>query len=137
MAGSLCRVDAHLRQRFAVARDAQQTAGAIMQYIQPLWPASPEIFLLAMACIILIAVLFVRAEQRSSTCMPTQLALAGFAVIRWLSAEYLTTTLGEPVHTVSGMFVGDLMSNVLKLIACFGVMAILVYSRDYISVRGM
>ncbi len=41
------------------------------------------------------------------------------------------------MHTFSGMFVGDLMSDVLKLITYFGVMVILVYSRDYISPRGM
>ena len=38
-----------------------------MQYIQPLWPAFPEIFLLVMACVILIADLFVRDEHRSVT----------------------------------------------------------------------
>lgn len=106
-----------------------------MQYIQPLWPAYPEIFLLTMACVILIADLFVRDGQRGVTYMLTQLALAGCAAVIWLGAEYLST--GETVHTFSGMFVGDLMSDVLKLVTCFGVMAILVYSRDYLSVRGM
>jgi NADH-quinone oxidoreductase subunit N len=106
-----------------------------MQYIQPLWPAFPEIFLLAMACVILIADLFVSDEHRGVTYNLTQLALAGCAVVTWMTAAYLNT--GEPVHTFSGMFVSDLMSDVLKLITYFGVMAILVYSRDYIAQRGM
>ena len=62
--------------------------------------------------------------------MLTQLTLAGCALITWFSAS------GEPAHTFSGMFVGDLMADVLKLITYFGVMAILVYSRDYITLRG-
>jgi NADH-quinone oxidoreductase subunit N len=107
-----------------------------MQYIQPLWPAYPEIFLLAMACVILIADLFVSDENRGMTYMLTQLTLAGCAALTWLTAVYLSTA-GEPVHTFSGMFVGDLMSDVLKLITYFGVMTILVYSRDYIAARGM
>jgi NADH-quinone oxidoreductase subunit N len=106
-----------------------------MQYIQPLWPAYPEIFLLVMACVILVADLFVRDENRGITYLLTQMTLAGCAVVTWLIAAYMNT--GEPVHTFSGMFVGDLMSDVLKLITYFGVMAILVYSRDYISMRGM
>jgi NADH-quinone oxidoreductase subunit N len=106
-----------------------------MQYIQPLWPAFPEIFLLTMACVILIADLFMSDEHRGVTYNLTQLALAGCAVVTWMTAAYLNT--GEPVHTFSGMFVSDLMSDVLKLITYFGVMAILVYSRDYIALRGM
>ena len=106
-----------------------------MQYIQPLWPAYPEIFLLVMACVILVADLFVRDENRGITYLLTQMTLAGCAVVTWVIAAYMNT--GEPVHTFSGMFVGDLMSDVLKLITYFGVMAILVYSRDYISMRGM
>ena len=43
-----------------------------MQYIQPLWPAYPEIFLLAMACVILIVDLFLREENRGVTYMLTQ-----------------------------------------------------------------
>ena len=105
-----------------------------MQYIQPLWPAYPELFLLAMACVILMADLFVSDHQRGITYFLTQVALAGCALITWLT---WSSASGEPVHTFSGMFVGDMMGNVLKLITYFGVMAILVYARDYIQVRGM
>jgi NADH-quinone oxidoreductase subunit N len=107
-----------------------------MQYIQPLWPAWPEIFLLAMACVILIADLFVRDDNRDLTYLLTQLTLAGVGVIVWFSASIEGGT-PVPVYTFSGAFVGDLMSDVLKLVTCFGVMAILVYGRDYIKARGM
>jgi len=102
-----------------------------MQNITPLWPAFPEIFLLAMACVILIADLFIRDENRGLTYFLTQLTLAGCAALTWVTAS------NEPVHTFSGMFVGDLMSDVLKLVTYFGVISILVYARDYITLRGM
>jgi len=102
-----------------------------MQYIQPLWPAYAEIFLLAMTCVILIADLFLREEKRGVTYLLTQMTLGGCALLTWFTAT------GEPVHTFSGMFVGDLMADVLKLMTYFGVIAILVYSRAYITLRGM
>ncbi len=102
-----------------------------MQFIQPLWPAYPEIFLLFMACVILIADLFISDEKRGISYFLTQVTLAGCALLTWFTAS------GEPVHTFSGMFVGDLMSDVLKLVTYFGVMSILVYARDYITLRGM
>jgi NADH-quinone oxidoreductase subunit N len=102
-----------------------------MQYILPLWPAYSEIFLLAMACLILIVDLFLHDDNRGVTYLLTQATLAGCALLTWFNAS------SEPVHTFSGMFVGDLMSDVLKLITYFGVMAILVYVRDYITLRGM
>ena len=35
-----------------------------MEFIQPLWPAYPELFLLAAVCVILVADLFVAPENR-------------------------------------------------------------------------
>ena len=102
-----------------------------MQYIQPLWPAYPELFLLFMVCVVLIADLFMHDENRMATYTLTQFTLAGCAFITWFTAT------GEPTYTFSGMFVDDLMSDVLKLITYFGVMGILVYSRAYIQARGM
>jgi NADH-quinone oxidoreductase subunit N len=102
-----------------------------MQYILPLWPAYPELFLLAMVCAILVADLFVSDDNRIITYALTQAALAGCFAITWLTAT------GEPVHTFSGMFVDDLMSDVLKLFTYLGVMVMLVYSRAYIAARGL
>ncbi|MBI4194835.1 MAG: NADH-quinone oxidoreductase subunit NuoN [Betaproteobacteria bacterium] len=102
-----------------------------MQYILPLWPAYPELFLLAMVCVILVVDLFVSDGNRIVTYMLTQAALAGCFAITYLTARL------EPVHTFSGMFVDDLMSDVLKLMVYLGVMVVLVYSRAYIAARGM
>lgn len=102
-----------------------------MQYILPLWPAYPELFLLAMVCTILVADLFVSDDNRIITYALTQAALAGCFAITWLTAS------GEPVQTFSGMFVDDLMSDVLKLFTYLGVMVMLVYSRAYTAARGL
>ena len=102
-----------------------------MEFIQPLWPAYPELFLLAAACVILVADLFVKDENRIVTYALTQAALAGTVVITWITATR------EPVYTFSQMFVDDLMADVLKLLVCLSTMAVLVYARPYISARGM
>ena len=102
-----------------------------MQYIQPLWPAYSEVFLLAAACAILIADLFISDSRRILTYLFTQAALAGGMVV-----VYFTAT-GEPVYTFSGMFVHDLMSDVLKLAVLLGAMIALSYSRLYMMSRGL
>jgi NADH-quinone oxidoreductase subunit N len=102
-----------------------------MEYIQPLWPAFPELFLLLSVCVILIADLFVRDENRVVTYGLTQGALAACIFLTWAWATR------EPVYTFSGMFVDDLMSDVLKLFVCLSVMVVLAYSRPYIAARGL
>ena len=102
-----------------------------MQYIAPLWPAYPELFLLGMVCLILIVDLFVSDGRRIVTYALTQLALAGAIAITWLTLRI------EPAYTFSGMFVDDVMSDVLKMLLYLAVMVILVYSRAYLAARGM
>jgi len=102
-----------------------------VQYITPLMPAYPELFLLVMVCVILIADLFVSDDNRGITYALTQLALGGCVAITWI------TSSSEPVYTFSGMFVDDRMSDVLKLLVYATVMVALVYSRAYAAARGM
>jgi NADH-quinone oxidoreductase subunit N len=102
-----------------------------MAYITPLLPAYPELFLLTMVCLILVVDLFVTDDNRVVTYALTHAALAGAFAITYLTA------IVEPVYTFSGMFVDDLMSDVLKLMTYLGVMAMLVYSRAYLAARGM
>ncbi|MCW5605081.1 MAG: NADH-quinone oxidoreductase subunit NuoN [Burkholderiales bacterium] len=102
-----------------------------MRYITPLWPAYPELFLLAAICAILIIDLFVSDDNRIITYALTQAALAGCFAIT------LFTLAGSPTYTFSGMFVDDRMSDVLKLGTYIGVATMLVYSRSYIAVRGL
>jgi NADH-quinone oxidoreductase subunit N len=102
-----------------------------MEYITPLAPAVPELFLLGMACAILIADLFVTDARRVISYALTQAALLGCFFI-----TYLTATL-EPVTTFSDMFVDDIMGDVLKLLVYVAAMVMLVYSRPYLAARGM
>jgi NADH-quinone oxidoreductase subunit N len=102
-----------------------------MEYIQPLWPAFPELFLLLAVCVILIADLFVKEENRVVTYGLTQAALVVCIFLTWVWATR------DPVYTFSGMFVDDLMSDVLKLFVCLTVMLVLAYSRPYIAARGL
>jgi len=102
-----------------------------MNYIQPLWPAYPELFLLTMVCVILVADLFISDDNRIFTYAMTQATLAGCIAVTWFTAS------AGPTYTFSGMFIADLMSDVLKLLTYVAVMMMLVYSRAYIGARGM
>jgi NADH-quinone oxidoreductase subunit N len=102
-----------------------------MQYITPLWPAYPELLLLGMACAILVADLFVSDDQRFITYALTQAALTGCFALTFLTANV------DPVTTFSGMFVDDLMADMLKLMVYLGVGVMLVYSRPYLAARGL
>jgi NADH-quinone oxidoreductase subunit N len=102
-----------------------------MSYITPLLPAYPEILLLGMICVIMVADLFTSDDNRFFTYALTQLTLVGCFVTTLLTAAI------EPVYTFSGMFVDDLMADVLKLMLYLGVATMLVYSRPYIAARGL
>ena len=104
-----------------------------MPYITPLLPAYPELFLLVMVCVVLIADLFVSDDNRIITYGLSQLALVGCFLITLLTSPFSV----EPITTFSGMFVDDLMGDVLKLLLYLGVIMVLVYSRAYIGARGL
>jgi NADH-quinone oxidoreductase subunit N len=94
----------------------------------PIWP---ELLLLVMVCVILIADLFLRDDQRNGVYVLSLLSLAACAVVTVVSA-------GSDVSIVMhGMFVDDPMSDALKVMVYLAVGAMLVYSRNYIEVRGM
>ena len=102
-----------------------------MQFITPLAPACAEVFVLAMVCVILLLDLFVSDERRGITCALTLATLGGC---------FLITGFTDPasvVYTFSGMFVADLMANVLKLGIYVTVATVLTYSQSYIRARGM
>jgi len=102
-----------------------------MEYIMPLWPAYPELFLLAMACVVLIVDLFISDDNRVVTYGLTQFTLAGCALLTFFTGN------AEPVYTFSGMFVDDLMADALKLATCVAVIVMLVYARAYNAARGL
>ena len=135
---------------------------AEMQFVPPdLYPVSAEIFLLFMACVILIVDLFVRDKKNTLSFVLTQLTLLGAALITvFTSARLLSLliavvlgpeaatdltprfveALGIPVgdeitYTFSKLYVDDLMGDLLKLMLYLTVMLVLFYSRAYLLDR--
>jgi NADH-quinone oxidoreductase subunit N len=103
-----------------------------MNFVTPnVLPALPEMLLLAMVSVILIADLFVRDENRFTTYLLTQIALLVCAIATLAGAA------PEVISTFNGMFVRDAMGDSLKLIAYVAVSATLVYSRAYLTDRGI
>ena len=102
-----------------------------MSYFSTLTPVYAEIFLLVMACTILIVDLFVVNQQKTLTYLLVQLTLAGLALITIMTHQAGVT------HLFLNMFVDDLMSDVLKVLSYISVSMILVYSRSYLLTRGL
>jgi NADH-quinone oxidoreductase subunit N len=102
------------------------------QFVTPdLLPAAPEIFLLIMACVIMFADLVVGQVQRWIMPALTVIALAGCAVITYITMD------GQVVLTFSNMFVDDLLADFLKLMVYIAVIAVVIYSRQYLAARNL
>lgn len=93
--------------------------------------ALPEILILCMAMVILLADLFLKKNNR--------IAIYGLAQITLLSAAYITFTTHSPsvTYAFTGTFVDDTMSDVLKLMIYLGTSLIFLYSRQYLQQRDM
>lgn len=96
-----------------------------------LLPVLPEVFVLTMACAILIADLLIRQSGKLVTYMLVQLTLLGCSLI------IVGTHESPVVYAFHNMFVDDLMSDVLKLLTCLALSMMLVYSRQYLIVRAL
>ena len=94
--------------------------------------ATPELLLLAMACVIALFDLFVDTPLRDSTYRLTQLTLA---VVAGLQA-YLALS-GQTLVGFGGMIVSDPMGAWLKCFATVALMVTLVYARPYAGARDM
>jgi NADH-quinone oxidoreductase subunit N len=94
-------------------------------------PAWPEIFVLVMASLILIADLFISDPRKTATYLLSLATLIGAAALTWCGAG------DDSVTTFSGMFVDDMMADVLKLMVYASVFLLLVYSRAYLEPRDM
>jgi NADH-quinone oxidoreductase subunit N len=94
-------------------------------------PAIPEIFMLSMACVILIADLYVTDRNRVFTYLLSLAALVGTAVLT------IAMHTGETVYTFNGSFVSDTMADVLKVFVYLITAVAFVYSRNYLAERGL
>ncbi|MBI5330701.1 MAG: NADH-quinone oxidoreductase subunit NuoN [Betaproteobacteria bacterium] len=92
-------------------------------------PALPEIFVLGMACAVLL--LDVITRNMRMTYVLTLLTLAGAAFFTAFTAQ------PEMRLTFGGQFVDDAMGDLLKLMAYFATFAVAVYSRTYLEERGL
>ncbi len=103
-----------------------------MNFLLPnLAPAYPEIFLLVMVCVLLLADLMVGEKMHYVTYLLAQIALFGCGLITF------TTSVPDVLHTFSGMFVDDALADVLKLMVYITVSMFLVYSHKYLAMRGI
>ena len=99
--------------------------------LSTLAPAIPEIALALCVFALLIVDAFLREEDRHVTYWLAIVSLVGTAALTAYSA-------GRPtLVTFQGMFVADLMSQVLKVAALLTVAATLVMSRTYLQLRGL
>jgi NADH-quinone oxidoreductase subunit N len=93
--------------------------------------AAPEITLLTLICVVLVADLFVKDEQRMVTFW---LTIGSLAVTAW--AIFATAPDGRTV-LFDGSYVSDAFSQVLKL-GVVGMVAVgFLYARDYLAQQGL
>ena len=92
----------------------------------------PELWLLVMACVVLLADLFVRDPERKLTFWLTQTSIAVFAALHW--ADYQA---GTTVYGMNGMVVVDPMGRLLAVFAALSVMVTLAYARATLRSRDM
>lgn len=91
--------------------------------------AAPEIYMLSMACVVLVADLFISDKNRIVTYTLTQLTLLGALLLTVMGAST------ETAYTFSGMYVSDELSTVLKTVIYIVTGFVFLYSRDYLSER--
>ncbi len=101
-----------------------------MSVLPNIMPAVPEIFLLSMACLILIVDLYASRRPMISYLLTQATLLVGI----WLVLRDIPTASSL---TFSNMFVEDSLSDVLKAAVLITTLWVFAYSRDYIRLRGM
>lgn len=101
-------------------------------FITPdLYPAAAELFLAAMACVILLVDAMLGAARRRVTSTLTVFTLIGCLLITYSTMD------GQVVLTFSDMFVDDLLADFLKILLYMAVIVVIVYSRDYLVARSL
>ena len=92
---------------------------------------APEIFVLSMACVILVVDLFLKDAQRNISYWLTQFTLLVALIMTFgLQSEGRTLAL-------NGLFVADILADILKLFIYSVVVAVFVYSRQYLIDRSL
>jgi NADH-quinone oxidoreductase subunit N len=103
---------------------------AFLSHLQAL----PEMLLLAGTCVVMLVDVHSKANDRRTTYWMAQ----GLLLLCFLSTLFvLRESEGQRSLLFHGLFVSDAMGHVLKLVCYASVAAALVYSRQYLSDRGL
>jgi NADH-quinone oxidoreductase subunit N len=103
-----------------------------MNFVAPdFMPVLPELFVLTMACAILVIDVFLEQSQRHITYGLAQVTLLGAALL------LLITFSHAPVVTMFGHYIKDAMGDLLKFFICLACAAVFLYSRDYLRQRDL
>lgn len=103
-----------------------------MNFVAPdFTPVLPELFVLIMACAVLVIDVFLEQRQRHITYGLAQLTLLGAAVLTMATYAQTTTV------AMFGHYVKDAMGDLLKLFVYLASAAALLYSRDYLRQRDL
>ncbi len=97
--------------------------------VPDLLPALPELFVLAMACAILLIDVLSKDSSISYVLTLVTLLVAA-AITAFTSLPQIQTTFG-------GQFIDDAMGDVLKLMVYLSGMTAVIYSRNYLGERGL
>lgn len=93
--------------------------------------ALPEMFMLAMACVVLLMVAFLGEKGTHKVYVVSQFTLI-------ITAILIYRGMGEAGGlTFDGTYIKDTFSNVLKLTVCVINIAVLLYSSSYLKARGL
>lgn len=104
-------------------------------FVMPdLTPAMPEIFVLTMACVILVYDLFISDRNRVITYLLSVGTLVGAAI---LTGHYHGDHSEQPVLTFAGTYVSDSMADVLKLFIYLVTAGVFIYARGYLLDRNL
>ena len=93
--------------------------------------AAPEMTLLGLICVVLIADLFVDDEHRVATFW---MAMASLGITLW---TLLSTAPESPTVVFSNAYISDALSQVLKITAAGFVALTFLYSRDYLRANDL
>ena len=93
--------------------------------------ALPEVFLLTMACLILVVDVYLPADKRNLTYVLTQLSLI---ITLFLLMRYQTDTR---LLAFNDLFVQDAMADTLKMFIVIISFGVFVYSREYLQARNI
>jgi len=96
-----------------------------------LQPLLTEIFVLSMACVVLVLDLFLKQRERMVTYLLSLATLFGGLMLS------IVTAVDQPVITLYGSFILDPMASLAKPFVFAVVMAVFMYSRPYLLDKGL